>query len=55
MSMKLDLIWQDDDAIEYRATCNDCSFRSESSDDEEIARAAWLLHACADLRTMSLP
>ncbi len=47
MSMKLDLIWQDDDAIEYRAACIDCSFRSAPFDDEEMARAAWFGHACA--------
>jgi hypothetical protein len=46
MSIKLDLIWQDDDAIEYRANCSYCSYRSGSFDDEELARAAWFGHAC---------
>ncbi|MCX6434200.1 MAG: hypothetical protein NTX29_15990 [Actinobacteria bacterium] len=53
MSMKMDLIWQDDDAIEYRANCTDCSFRSDPLDDEDAARAAWTGHAC--VRVESLP
>jgi len=53
MSIKMDLIWQDNDTFEYRANCADCSYRSEPFDDEETARAAWFGHAC--VRVGSLP
>ena len=46
MTMKMDLIWQDDGEIEYRASCADCSYQSGPFDDEETARAAWFGHAC---------
>jgi hypothetical protein len=45
MSMQLDLIW-DDDVIQYRAGCADCSYRSAPVDDEEAAVAAWFGHVC---------
>jgi hypothetical protein len=46
MTMKMDLIWQDDGEIEYRASCADCSYQSGPFDDEEAARASWFGHAC---------
>ena len=46
MTMKLDLIWQDDGDIEYRASCAECTYQSGPFDDEETARASWFGHAC---------
>jgi hypothetical protein len=46
MAMKMDLIWQDDGAIEYRASCAECTYQSGPFDDEEIARASWFGHVC---------
>jgi len=53
MSMTMDLIWQDDDAILYRATCSECSYRSVPLPDEDMATAAWFGHVC--VRVGSLP
>jgi hypothetical protein len=46
MSMRMDLIWQDDDVFEYRANCADCSYRSMPFANEETAAAAWYGHLC---------
>jgi hypothetical protein len=53
MSLRMDLIWQDDDVIEYRANCAGCSYRSMPFAEEETAAAAWLGHLC--VRVGSLP
>jgi hypothetical protein len=46
MTMKMDLIWQDDCEIEYRASCAECSYQSGPFEDEETARASWFGHVC---------
>jgi hypothetical protein len=46
MAMTMDLIWQDDGVILYRAGCAACSYRSGPFDDEETARASWFGHVC---------
>jgi len=46
MALKMDLIWRDDDALQFRAHCAECSYRSVPYDDEEMATAAWLGHVC---------
>jgi len=46
MTMKLDLIWQDDGDIEYRASCTECTYLSGPFEDEETARASWFGHPC---------
>jgi hypothetical protein len=46
MTMKMDLIWQDDGEIDYRASCAECTYQSGPCDDEETARAAWFGHVC---------
>ena len=46
MTLKLDVIWQDDDSLQYRAHCANCSYRSAVFEDEEMATAAWFGHVC---------
>jgi len=46
MTMKMDLIWQDDGEIEYRASCAECPYQSGPFEDEEAARASWFGHVC---------
>lgn len=46
MSLRLDLVWQDDEAVQFHASCADCSFQSEPFHDEETARASWFGHVC---------
>lgn len=53
MSMQVDLIFTDDDAIRFRTHCTACSFRSVPYDDEDMAAAAWFGHAC--VRVGSVP
>ena len=46
MPMNIDVIWQDED-LQYRAGCSDCSFTSRTFDDEDLAAQEWAGHACS--------
>jgi hypothetical protein len=46
MTMKMDLIWQDDGESEYRASCAECSYQSGPVAGEETARVRWYGHVC---------
>lgn len=46
MSIRMDYVWHDDDAILFRASCDSCSFQSRPSHDEQMARAEWFGHVC---------
>jgi hypothetical protein len=47
MSMRLNIIWHDDDAFTYQSNCGRCAFVSLPFDDEDAAHDAWHGHACA--------
>jgi hypothetical protein len=46
MTMTMDLIWQDDGDIEFRASCTECTYQSGPFDNEETTRASWFGHVC---------